>query len=149
MKNLVLAASLLATTLVGFTTTAPAMAEETNPSIVHRQATYSVAAGHLNSLKAILFLGGKGDATYHAEGIKSAYEHMGNAYPAGSDKGETKAKAEIWSNMEDFKAKGKDSYGATLALIEATKGADQKATAAAFKKVAGTCKACHKEYRAK
>ncbi|MEG3617524.1 cytochrome c [Magnetovibrio sp. PR-2] len=149
MKNVVLAAALVATTLTGFGAVAPALAEETNPSIVHRKATYSVVGGHLHSLKAILFLGGQGDATYHAESIKVAFEHMGNAYPAGSDKGETKAKAEIWSNMDDFKARGKDSYGATVALIEATKGGDKAAMAGAFKKLAGTCKACHKEYRAK
>ena len=149
MKKYVLSACLMATALVGFGSTAPALAEETNPSIVHRQAIYSIAGGHLTALKGILMLGGQGDMTYHAESIKSAFEHMGNAYPAGSDKGETKAKAEIWSNMDDFKAKGKDTYGATLALVEASKSGDKKATAAAFKKVAGTCKACHKEYRAK
>lgn len=149
MKTVVLAASLFATTLVGVAATSPAIAEESNPSIVHRKATYTVASGHMNSLKSILMLGGSGDMVYHAEGIKNAFEHMGNAFPAGSDTGETKAKAEIWSDMDKFQAKGKDAYGASVALVEAAKGGDNAATGAAFKKMAGACKACHEDFKAK
>lgn len=149
MKKIILAACLGCATLIGMSSTHPVLADETNPAIVHRQGTYKVAGGHMDSLKSILFLGGSGDLAYHANAIKAAWEHMGNAYPAGSDKGETRAKAEIWKNMEDFQAKGKAAYGATLALVEAAQANDKGATAAAFKKLGGTCKDCHNDYRAK
>lgn len=147
MKKLVIAACAGAVAFVGVAF--DAFAAEKNPSIVHRQSTYKVAGGHMGSLKAILFLGGSGDTKYHAEGILAAFQHMGNAYPEGSDKGETRAKPEIWSNMADFKEKGKAAYGATLGLVEATKTGDKDAQIAAFGKLGGACKACHKEYRKK
>jgi len=149
MKKIILSACLGCATLVGVFASFDAVAAESNPAIVHRQGTYKAAGGHMDSLKAILFLGGKGDAIYHAEAIKSGWEHMGMAYPKGSDKGETRAKAEIWENMDDFKSKGKASYAATLGMIEAAKAGDKAASADAFKKLGGSCKACHKEYRAK
>ncbi|WP_135077751.1 cytochrome c [Terasakiella sp. SH-1] len=147
MKKLALAACICATAFVGIASTA--IAAESNPAIVHRQSIYKVAGGHMGSLKAILFLGGKGDALYHAEAIKGAFDHMGKAYPAGSDVGETKAKPEIWTNMSGFQEKGKAAYGATLGLIEAAKSGDKAAQVEAFKTLGGSCKACHKEFRKK
>jgi cytochrome c556 len=149
MKKTFLSACLIAATVLGVSTSFQAYADESNPSIVHRQGTYKVASGHMDSLKSILFLGGSGDAAYHAQSIKAAWEHMGNAYPEGSDKGETAAKPEIWENMDDFQAKGKTAYGATVALLEAAQSGDKGATIDAFKKLGGSCKACHKEYRKK
>ncbi|NVK20157.1 MAG: cytochrome c [Methylocystaceae bacterium] len=149
MKKLLLAACVTVATGMGISYSYEAVAAENNPAIVHRQSTYQVVAGHMGSLKSILFLGGSGDAAYHAGAIKSAFEHMGNAYPAGSDKGETKAKAEIWEDMDGFKQKGKEAYGATLKLVEATAGDDKGAQIEAFKALGGACKACHKNYRAK
>ncbi len=103
----------------------------------------------MNSLKSILFLGGSGDVAYHANGIKSAWEHMGNAFPEGSDKGETRAKAEIWQDMPTFQQKGKDAYMATVNLVKAAEGGDKGAQIEAFKALGGACKACHKQFRAK
>ena len=60
--------------------------------------------------------------------------------------GQTRAKAEIWANMEDFGAKGKAMHEAAAGLVAAAgNGAD--AYGAAFGKFAGTCKACHDDYR--
>lgn len=149
MKKILLASCMLATSFIGLSLSFDAHAAENNPSIVHRQSTYKVVAGHMGSLKAILFLGGTGNAAYHAEGIKAAWENMGDAFPEGSDKGETKAKAEIWQDMAKFKEKGKAAYGATVKLVEATKGEDKGAQVEAFKELGGACKACHEEFRAK
>lgn len=149
MKKIIFAACAAIVAFVGITLTTDAQAAEKNPAIVHRQGTYEVVAGHMGSLKAILFLGGEGDMTYHAEAIKSAWEHMGKAYPAGSDVGETRAKPEIWQNMPDFQEKGKAAYGATVELVAAAQSGDKGAATEAFKKLGGACKACHKEYRKK
>lgn len=139
---------LCATALLG-TLAVSAQAEESNSAIVHRQSLYKVAAGHMSGLKASLLLkdGPAANAAYHAEGIVAAYQHFGDAWPAGSDKGETKAKANIWSDRAGFDKLGKESYAAALAMVEAAKTGDQGKSVAAFKTLGGTCKACHEEYR--
>lgn len=60
--------------------------------------------------------------------------------------GQTRAKEEIWSNMDDFGAKGKAMHEAGAALIAAA-GDGPDAFGAAFGKFAGACKACHDDYR--
>lgn len=149
MKKFMLACSLFSFLAAGLIVSPSAQAAEDNPNIVHRQSIYKIASGHMGALQAQLLLGGSGDPVFHAEGIKAAFEKMGKAYPEGSDVGETRAKPEIWENMEDFQQKGKEAYGAVLGLIEATKGGDKDQMVEAFKKVGGACKACHKEYREK
>lgn len=125
-----------------------ALADETNPSIVHRQAIYKIVAGHMQDLKAGLLLkGGAENAAWNADAIVDAFKHMGNAYPEGSDKGETKAKANIWTEREKFQEAGKKAFGAAVALAEATKTGDQAKSIDAFKALGGACKACHEDFR--
>lgn len=150
MKRFTMPAILIAGAFAG-ALSLPAAADETNPYIVHRQGIYKVASGHMNSLKAMLFLGheAKGQAAFHAEAIVEAFKHMGNAYPAGSDKGETKARPEIWTQPEKFQQAGKNAFAAATALVEATQLGDEKEQAIAFKKLGDTCKACHDDFRKK
>lgn len=140
---------LLACAVAALSTTAfTAQADETNPTIVHRQSIYKIAAGHMGGLKAGLFLKGPTDnLTYHAEGIVAAFQHMGNAYPEGSDKGETKAKSNIWSDRAKFDAAGKKAYGAAIAMVDATKANDTAKSVDAFKALGAACKACHEDFR--
>ncbi|HTH16300.1 MAG TPA: cytochrome c [Magnetospirillum sp.] len=129
-------------------TTMAARAEETNPTIVHRQAIYKVVNGHMNNLKAALFLKGQTDAVaYDADAIVAAFQHMGDAYPEGSDKGETKAKSNIWTERPKFQEAGKKAFGAAQTLAEAAKSGDQAKTTDAFKALGGACKACHEDFR--
>lgn len=127
---------------------APAIADETNPSIVHRQGIYKIVSGHMNGLKSALFLkGATENVTYHAEGILVAFQHMGPAWPEGSGKGETKAKANIWTERAKFDEAGKKAYGASLALVDAAKAGDNAKTAEAFKALGAACKACHEDFK--
>lgn len=145
MKKLVLLAAAVAS-LSAIAVTA--QADETNPSIVHRQGIYKIVGGHMNSLKAGLFLKGPTDnLAWNAEAIVDAFKHMGAAYPEGSDKGETKAKANIWTEPAKFQDAGKKAFGAALALVDATKAGDQAKSAEAFKALGGACKACHEDFR--
>lgn len=145
MKKLVLLVSTAALLCAG---AVAAQAEETNPAIVHRQSTYKIVSGHMGNLKAALFLKGPTDnLVWDAESIVAAFQHMGDAYPAGSDKGDTKAKSAIWSDNEKFQAAGKKAYGAAVALVEATKSGDQAKSIDAFKTLGGACKACHEDFR--
>ena len=70
-------------------------------------------------------------------------------FAPGSEKGTTRAKPEIWDNMEDFSAKLEDLRDAVAALEEAVDTNDRKVIGNAVKDAGGTCKACHDEYKAK
>ncbi|CAA7615416.1 putative Cytochrome c' [Magnetospirillum sp. LM-5] len=146
LKKVVLSLSLAASAAL----VAPAaQADETNPVIVHRQAIYKVASGHMGGLKSILALkdGPKENLSYHADSLVAAFQHLGKAFPEGSDKGETKAKANIWTDRAKFDEAGKKAYAAALAMAEAAKTGDQAASLGAFKNLGGTCKACHDDFK--
>ncbi|MEO5334987.1 MAG: cytochrome c [Magnetococcus sp. YQC-5] len=142
---------LLAIAVAGVTVAAShvALAEETNPAIVHRQGIYKSMAGHMTAMKSILFLGfdAPADLPFHAQGILDAFGHMGNSYPPGSDKGETKAKPEIWTQPDKVKQRAMDGVAAAKALVAAASGSDKGATVAAFKAMGEKCKACHDDFR--
>ncbi|MCL6414128.1 cytochrome c [Aestuariirhabdus sp. Z084] len=131
------------------TTPITTQADETNPNIVHRQGIYKIAGGHMTSLKSILALGfeAPADVSFHAQGIMDAFSHMGNSFPPGSDKGQTRARKEIWEDMDTFKQRGKDAYAAAQALRDSA--GDRSAELGAFKKMAKACKACHDDFRKK
>ena len=65
----------------------------------------------------------------------------------GSDKGTTRAKPEIWQNMDDFNEKLKNMQEATVALQAAVAGGDRKAIAKGIAMTGESCKACHDEYK--
>ena len=70
-------------------------------------------------------------------------------FAPGSEKGTTRAKADIWSNMDDFQSKLDDFRAAAATLTETAAGGDQAASRDQFIATGGTCKACHDEYKSK
>ncbi|MBF0295895.1 MAG: cytochrome c [Magnetococcales bacterium] len=146
MKKLVLAIAAASVTAV---TALSGFADETNPAIVHRQGIYKTMAGHMTAMKSILFLGfdAPADIPFHAQGILDGFGHMGNSYPPGSDKGETKAKPEIWTQPDKVKQRAMDAVAAAKELVKAASGTDKGATIAAFKTMGEKCKACHDDFR--
>ncbi len=71
-------------------------------------------------------------------------------FPAGTgpEAGvKTGAKAEIWSNANDFKAKAAALNTAATALNQAATKGDIAAVTAASKDLGGACKNCHMTYR--
>jgi cytochrome c556 len=69
-------------------------------------------------------------------------------FPEGTDFGETKAKAEVWSDSEGFSEKSKQAADAAKAFSEAVKSGDKTMMLQAFKGVGDSCKGCHEAYRA-
>ncbi len=74
---------------------------------------------------------------------------VARAFPAGSDKGMTRAKPEIWENMDDFAEKYQALQAASVELLAAAKTGDKSVIGGAIKDTGGACKACHDEYKAK
>ena len=70
-------------------------------------------------------------------------------FPPGSHEGaETEALPAIWNDFGDFTAKLDDFKREAHALRTLAATGDEAAIKSQFVKTAGTCKACHDEYRA-
>ncbi|MGF1701783.1 cytochrome c [Photobacterium makurazakiensis] len=65
----------------------------------------------------------------------------------GSDKGDTKAKPEIWSDWDGFTAKLNKFQGDMANLAKVSLDGDERATKRAFGEAAKNCKACHSDYK--
>lgn len=66
----------------------------------------------------------------------------------GSDKGDTEAKPEIWTNWDDFKAKMIEFQEESAKLAEVAKTATTvKEITPQFAKTGEACKGCHKKYK--
>ncbi len=81
----------------------------------------------------------------HAATLAAELERARKLFPAGSDKGETRAKPEIWQMNDEFMAIFKTSVEKAKA-IGAVSSADQ--LPAAVMALGGQgCKACHEKFR--
>lgn len=69
------------------------------------------------------------------------------AFPAGSDVGDTKARAAIWEKPADFEAKAKALEVESAKLVEVSRSGELSKIRFQFGRVAETCKACHKAYK--
>lgn len=82
----------------------------------------------------------KKNATTILEKLKEAH----GLFPEGSGGGETRAKAEIWSDRPGFDQAMKDAQAAATAMAAVT---EEAAYVPAMKALGGSCKACHDKYR--
>ncbi len=97
----------------------------------------------------------KGEKKFDAKGavlamwaVYGSATALGHQFPAGSDKGETRAKAEIWKDKAKFNAAIAALAANSMAAVNAA-GEGKEAFGAAFMKVGASCKECHSTFRAK
>ena len=72
---------------------------------------------------------------------------MPNYFPENSDSGDTKARADIWMDFDDFKNHASANEKAALTLITTAKTGDVSATIGALKTLGGTCKSYHDNFK--
>jgi cytochrome c556 len=115
-----------------------------------RQTGLDLLAGTFAGVKAVVTANGD---VKSLEGAGKAIHRWGalfpSLFPAGSDKGNTKAAPAIWTDTAGFQ---KDAMALSTAgdnLATAAKAGDATAVAAAYKEIGEACGACHKEYRLK
>ena len=72
-----------------------------------------------------------------------------NFFGEGTDKGETKAKAEIWTKREDFDSKMNRMIEEAGKLKLVANNGDFAALRKQVSETGSACKACHDDYRAK
>lgn len=70
------------------------------------------------------------------------------AFGEGTDKGNTKAKPEVWAEQARFKELAEKMQAETVKLVAAAKAGNADALKAAFGPIAGSCKSCHDSFRA-
>lgn len=68
-------------------------------------------------------------------------------FAPGTEKGDTKARDDIWFEEEKFKVLAAELQLKTKALVVATETQDLARIALAFERVRDTCSACHKAFR--
>lgn len=125
-----------------------ALAEASDPDVKARQALMD-ANGH--AMKTLMVMA-TGDAAFdatkaqaalktladNAAAIPEAFKNQGAADP------EAEASPEVWTNWDDFLAKAKAMGDATAAVD----GSGLDGVKAGLGEIGGTCKACHKAYKA-
>lgn len=138
--------ALIAGGIVGGATIAMAQADV----IKQRQDNRKQAAAAMRAIKGII--DAKGDAKTavpQAAKLKELENAFVKMFPAGSDKGETKALPAIWTDMKGFEAASAASNAAYDKLAAAAGSGDLAALTAAFADTGKTCGACHDKFRAK
>ena len=70
-------------------------------------------------------------------------------FAPGSEEGKTRAKPDIWLDMDDFNSKLNDLRAQSAKLVEVSGGNDEGAIKAQFGATAKTCKTCHDQYKSK
>ena len=121
-------------------------------AIKYRQGVYRVIGWNFGPMAAMV----KGDRPYDAAAFARNAEIVAymsklplEGFIPGSESGETKAKPEIWLDMDDFKTKLEKMQGEAAKLADVAKGGDFAAIKAQFGETGKACKACHDKFRNK
>ena len=129
-----------------------AFAQKPEDAIKFRRGVMAVIGWNFGPMAAMA----KGDRPYdaaafarHAEIVAFMSKLPLEGFVPGSDTGETKAKPEIWLDMDDFKAKLEKMQAEVAKLAEVAKAADLNTSKAQLGETGKACKACHDKYRNK
>lgn len=141
-----------AAALLGLATALPAAAQFAKPedAIKYRKAAMTVMAAHFGRVAAMANGKAPFDAKAAADNaeIATAMSKLPFAgFIDGSDKGETKAKPEIWTEMDKFRAGATKMQDEMVKLSAAAKGGNLDGIKAAAGEVGKACKGCHDNYR--
>ena len=92
----------------------------------------------------------KDEAIRNANRIEALSGHPWEFFGPGTDKGaDHKARPEVWKEHAKFEAAGKKMETESAKLAQVARTGDQAALKAQFGTTAGTCKACHDDFREK
>ncbi len=150
MKKTIL--TLLAISAASLSFSAAAQFAKPEDAVKYRKAALTVTAAHFGRLGAMA----QGKAPFDAKSAAENAEIVASmsklpwaAFGDGTDVGETKAKPEIWKQNAKFKEAAEKFQTESAKLAAAAKAGKEDTFKAAFSATAGTCKACHDDFRAK
>ncbi|MEK7437829.1 MAG: cytochrome c [Pseudomonadota bacterium] len=126
--------------------------KKTEDAIKYRQSALFVMAQHFGRLGPVV----KGEQAYNKDEVArnaAVAEQISklpwDGFVAGSDKGDTDAKPEIWSDAAKFKSAAEKMQQEMSKLAQAAKGGDLNAVKSQFGATGKACKACHDDFRKK
>lgn len=139
-------------TLVALALSMPAHAQFAKPedAVKYRKASFTVMAAHFGRLGAMA----NGRVPYDAKAAAENAEIVASiaklpwaAFGEGTDKGDTRAKPEIWKEAAKYKEASDKMQVEIAKLNTAAKAGNVDALKAAFGPAAASCKACHDNFR--
>ena len=137
---------------MALTLAVPAQAQFAKPddAIKYRKASFTVMATHFGRLGAMA----NGRMPYDAKAAADNAELVTTmsklpwaAFGEGTDKGETRAKPEIWKESAKYKEAADKMQAEMAKLNMAAKAGNVEALKVAFGPAAASCKACHDNFR--
>jgi cytochrome c556 len=149
MKHVITAAAALSLSLAAIL---PAQAQFAKPedAVKYRKASFTLMAAHFGRLGAMA----NGKAPYDAKAAADNADVVATlsklpwaAFGEGTDKGETRAKPEIWKDAAKYKEAADKMQAEIGKLNVAAKAGNVDALKAAFGPAAASCKACHDNFR--
>lgn len=150
MKSLVKRAALAVATVTLVSIGAIGFVQAQTDPIKARQTLYKANGEAMKAIKAAVDANGPATAVVPEAGkLINTFKNAPSHFPAGSDKGETKASPDIWANKADFEKLNADALAAATKLETDAKGGDMKVVAADFGDMGKACGACHNKYRLK
>ncbi len=152
MKRLFPSMSLTAAALVGMAAALPAAAQFAKPedAIKYRKSGMFVMSTHFGRVAAMANGRVPFDAKVAADNAEIAALMSKLPFAGfvnGTDKGDTKAKPEIWAEKDKFLAGATKMQDELAKLNVAAKGGSLDAIKAAAGDVGKSCKSCHDDYR--
>jgi len=138
--------------LLAITMAVPAQAQFAKPedAIKYRKASFNVMAAHFGRVGAMA----NGRMPYDAKMAQENAEIAAvmaklpwAAFGEGTDKGDTRAKPEIWKEAAKYKEASDKMQAEMVKLNTAAKAGNIDALKVAFGPAAASCKACHDVFR--
>jgi cytochrome c556 len=130
----------------------PAAAQFAKPedAVKYRKASFTVMGTHFGRVGAMASGRAPFDAKVAAENVELVAEMAKlpwAAFGEGTDKGETRAKPEIWKETAKFKEASDKFQAETVKLQAAAKTGNLDMIKTAFGATGASCKACHDNFR--
>ena len=130
----------------------PAAAQFAKPedAVKYRKASFTVMGAHFGRVGAMVSGRAPFDAKVAAENVELVAELAKlpwAAFGEGTDKGETRAKPEIWKETAKFKEASDKFQAETVKLQAAAKTGNFDMIKTAFGATGASCKACHDNFR--
>ncbi len=130
----------------------PASAQFAKPedAVKYRKASLTVMGAHFSRVGAMASGRVPFDAKVAAENadlVATLAKLPWAAFPEGTDKGDTRAKPEIWKDAAKFKEDADKFQAEALKLQAAAKTGNLDAIKTAFGATGASCKACHDTFR--
>jgi cytochrome c556 len=140
-------------TLLSIAAPASAQFAKSEDAIKYRQSALFVMGQHFGRIGAMASGRAAFDANVAADNadvVASMAKLPWAGFGPGTDKGgDTKAKAEIWSEQGKFKEASDKFVAESVKLAAATKTGNLDAVKTSFTATAASCKACHDVFRSK